>query len=64
MTVKVIYKERRSEKDRRTLFPANNVMEKRNGMDRRKLDETLKKRIKEQKNAEYYSRRTQNQGSR
>ncbi|UCD91304.1 MAG: hypothetical protein JSW04_07780 [Desulfobacterales bacterium] len=45
MTVKTIYKNRRCGSDRRKLFSINNGIEKRSGVDRRKLDEKLKDMI-------------------
>ena len=44
--VKIIYKNRRSDKDRRKSFPTDCVPERRSGLDRRKLDEKLKHLIK------------------
>ena len=43
--VKIIYKNRRSGKDRRKSISPNFVPERRSGLDRRKLDEKLKQLI-------------------
>jgi hypothetical protein len=45
MPVKVIYKNRRADKDRRKNFPTYNDPERRSGVDRRKLEAKLKRLI-------------------
>ncbi len=45
MPVKIIYKNRRSDMDRRNSFSTYNSTERRSGVDRRKLDEKLKRLI-------------------
>jgi hypothetical protein len=42
MPVKIVYKKRRADMDRRKNFPTDNDPERRSGVDRRKLEATLK----------------------
>ena len=45
MPVKIVYKKRRGDVDRRKRFSTCHVTERRSGVDRRKLDEKLKRLI-------------------
>ena len=47
MPVKIIYKNRRSDADRRKDFSTYNGPERRSGVDRRKLEERLKQLVKD-----------------
>ena len=58
MPVKIIYKKRRTDMDRRKSFSIYNDTERRSGVDRRKLDEKLKHLI--ENNAKDQNKKKQN----
>ena len=64
MTVKTIYKNRRSDRDRRKFFSINNSTERRSSVDRRKLNKKLKEMVEHNIKDQNKEKQTPQQSSR